>query len=89
VLSQEELEKLQKQNSRIVSAFSALKLEKNALKNWDIFYKRNETRFFKVSFLFLLPAHRKLAESLIIFEIILTENDSNKNMCFLLSYFKK
>lgn len=38
---------LEKQNSRIVSEFKALKLEKEAQKNWDLFYKRNETRFFK------------------------------------------
>jgi len=38
---------LEKQNSRIVSDFKAIKLEKDAQKNWDLFYKRNETRFFK------------------------------------------
>lgn len=38
---------LEKQNSRIVSDFKAQKLEKDAQKNWDLFYKRNETRFFK------------------------------------------
>ncbi|XP_059475547.1 tRNA N(3)-methylcytidine methyltransferase METTL6 [Neocloeon triangulifer] len=38
---------LGKQDSRLVSAFQALKLEKDAKKNWDLFYKRNETRFFK------------------------------------------
>lgn len=47
VLTEEELEKLQKQNSRVVSEFNAAKLEKDALRNWDLFYKRNETRFFK------------------------------------------
>jgi methyltransferase-like protein 6 len=47
ILSQEDIEKLEKQNSRLVSQFQAQKLEKEALKNWDLFYKRNETRFFK------------------------------------------
>jgi methyltransferase-like protein 6 len=46
--SPEEIEEiLRKQNSRRVTAFEAAKLEKEAKKNWDIFYKRNETRFFK------------------------------------------
>lgn len=38
---------LEKQNSRMVSDFQANKLETHAAKNWDMFYKRNETRFFK------------------------------------------
>lgn len=38
---------LEKQNSRMVSEFKANKLEVQAAKNWDSFYKRNETRFFK------------------------------------------
>lgn len=38
---------LEKQNSRMVSKFTANKLETQAAKNWDLFYKRNETRFFK------------------------------------------
>lgn len=38
---------LEKQNSRMVTEFKANKLEKDAQKNWDLFYKRNETRFFK------------------------------------------
>lgn len=46
-LTEEENQKLQKQNSRIVSKFQAEQLEKNAKKHWDLFYKRNETRFFK------------------------------------------
>lgn len=46
-LSDEDKEKLMKQNSRLVPAFQAQQLEKNARKHWDIFYKRNETRFFK------------------------------------------
>ena len=38
---------LEKQNSRMISEFKANKLEVQAAKNWDSFYKRNETRFFK------------------------------------------
>ena len=38
---------LEKQNSRIVSEFQASKLEREAQRNWDLFYKRNETNFFK------------------------------------------
>ncbi|PSN30278.1 Methyltransferase-like protein 6 [Blattella germanica] len=46
-LSPEEQCKLEIQNSRLVSIFHASKLEVDAKKNWDLFYKRNETRFFK------------------------------------------
>ena len=31
----------------LVSDFKQMKLEKEAQKNWDLFYKRNTTRFFK------------------------------------------
>ncbi|XP_053570251.1 tRNA N(3)-methylcytidine methyltransferase METTL6 [Bombina bombina] len=45
-LSPEEVGKLQ--NDRvIVSEFKQLKLEKEAQRNWDLFYKRNSTNFFK------------------------------------------
>lgn len=47
VLSNEEQQMLEKQNSRLVSEFKANQLEANAHKHWDIFYKRNDTRFFK------------------------------------------
>lgn len=47
MLSKEEAEKLKRQDSRLVSPFNAFKLEKEVQKNWDLFYKRNETRFFK------------------------------------------
>lgn len=47
LLSEEDQEKLQKQDNRLVTPFQAQQLEKNAKKNWDLFYKRNETRFFK------------------------------------------
>lgn len=46
-LSREDKEKLLAQNSRIVPEFKALQIEKDAKKHWDLFYKRNESRFFK------------------------------------------
>lgn len=46
-LSVEELARLDQQNSRLVPEFKAKQLEQNAQKHWDLFYKRNETRFFK------------------------------------------
>ena len=47
-LSEEQKAKLKKQESRgLVSSFKQLKLEQEAAKNWDKFYKRNETRFYK------------------------------------------
>merc|ERR1712047_48080 len=45
-LSQEEIEKL-KSDNQLVSDFKCAKLEKEALKNWDLFYKRNTTNFYK------------------------------------------
>lgn len=45
VLTKEEQEKLE--NEKPISEFRQNKLEKDALKNWDLFYKRNGTRFFK------------------------------------------
>jgi len=47
LLSAEETEKLLKQNETVVSDFKRNKLEVEARKNWDLFYKRNETRFFR------------------------------------------
>lgn len=46
ILSQEELDKL-KDDRVFVSEFKQQKLEKDAQKNWDLFYKRNTTNFFK------------------------------------------
>ena len=46
-LTPEEIEKMRAQNSRIVSEFKASQLERDAQKHWDLFYKRNDTRFFK------------------------------------------
>ena len=45
-LSPEEKEKLQN-DVTLVSNFKQLKLEKEAKKSWDLFYKRNKTHFFK------------------------------------------
>ncbi|XP_055542416.1 tRNA N(3)-methylcytidine methyltransferase METTL6 [Wyeomyia smithii] len=47
VLTQDEKTRLEEQNKRMVSEFQALKLEQEARKHWDLFYKRNEDRFFK------------------------------------------
>lgn len=45
-LTPDELEKLR--NDRVlVSDFKQQKLEMDAKKNWDLFYKRNTTNFFK------------------------------------------
>ncbi|XP_017777291.1 PREDICTED: methyltransferase-like protein 6 [Nicrophorus vespilloides] len=46
-LSEEEIRTLELQNSRLVSEHKAKMLEVEAKKHWDLFYKRNETRFFK------------------------------------------
>lgn len=46
ILSTEEEEKL-KRDQALVSAFKQQKLEKEAQKNWDLFYKRNSTNFFQ------------------------------------------
>lgn len=45
-LSEAEITKLQK-DVTCVSDFKRNKLEKEAQKNWDLFYKRNTTKFFK------------------------------------------
>lgn len=46
ILSSEEEDKLQRDRA-LVSDFKQQKLEKEAQKNWDLFYKRNGTNFFK------------------------------------------
>ncbi|XP_063054583.1 tRNA N(3)-methylcytidine methyltransferase METTL6 [Engraulis encrasicolus] len=46
VLSEQELDRL-KDDRVLVSEFKQQKLEKEAQKNWDLFYKRNTTNFFK------------------------------------------
>lgn len=47
VLTDDEKLRLAEQNKRMVTDFHARKLELEARKHWDLFYKRNETRFFK------------------------------------------
>lgn len=46
-LSAEEAASLERQNSRLVTEFKANQLEIHARRHWDLFYKRNETRFFR------------------------------------------
>lgn len=46
-LTTEEEEKLKLQNSRLISAYQANKINVESKKHWDLFYKRNDTRFFK------------------------------------------
>lgn len=46
-LSTEDEIKLKEQNKRLVTPFKVQQLEINAQKHWDLFYKRNEDRFFK------------------------------------------
>lgn len=46
-LTPEEIDKMRAQDSRLVSEFRANQLERDAKKHWDLFYKRNDTRFFK------------------------------------------
>lgn len=45
-LTQEELDRLGGERT-VVSDFKQMKLEREAQKNWDLFYKRNTTNFFK------------------------------------------
>ncbi|KAM4687986.1 tRNA N(3)-cytidine methyltransferase METTL6 isoform 1-T2 [Discoglossus pictus] len=45
-LTPEEAQKLQNDRD-LVSEFKQLKLEREAQRNWDLFYKRNSTNFFK------------------------------------------
>lgn len=46
-LTDDEKLKLEEQNKRLITGFKARQLEVQAQKHWDLFYKRNETRFFK------------------------------------------
>lgn len=45
-LTQEELDRLSSEKT-LVSEFKQMKLETEAQRNWDLFYKRNTTNFFK------------------------------------------
>ncbi|XP_043288666.1 tRNA N(3)-methylcytidine methyltransferase METTL6 [Venturia canescens] len=46
-LTSQEIDKMRAQDSRLVTEFRACQIEKESRKNWDLFYKRNDTRFFK------------------------------------------
>lgn len=46
-LTTEQIAQLNAQNSRLVPEHQANNLEKNAQRHWDLFYKRNSTKFFK------------------------------------------
>lgn len=46
-LTPEEIDRMKAQDTRLVSEFRANQLERDAKKHWDLFYKRNDTRFFK------------------------------------------
>ena len=46
-LTEYQRDALTKQNSRKCDEFRAEKFQKESQKHWDLFYKRNETRFFK------------------------------------------
>ena len=46
-LSHKKEEALELQDSRQCDQFRAEKFQREAKKHWDLFYKRNETRFFK------------------------------------------
>ncbi|XP_069354151.1 tRNA N(3)-methylcytidine methyltransferase METTL6 isoform X3 [Maniola hyperantus] len=46
-LTEEEKQRLELQNSRMIPEGKASKLEREARRHWDLFYKRNETKFFR------------------------------------------
>lgn len=46
-LNNEEIAKLEADQNNLVPAFRRQKLEKDAKKNWDLFYKRNLDKFFR------------------------------------------
>lgn len=46
-LTDDEKQRLVAQNSRLIPEAKAARLEKDAKRHWDIFYKRNETKFFR------------------------------------------
>ncbi|KAH3835358.1 tRNA N(3)-methylcytidine methyltransferase METTL6-like [Dreissena polymorpha] len=71
-LSTEEQEKLDK-DKQVLNDFKQNKLEKEAEKNWDLFYKRNTTKFFKdrhwTKREFTELTHFKDGERLVVFEV--------------------
>ncbi|KAM9310828.1 tRNA N(3)-cytidine methyltransferase METTL6 [Pholidichthys leucotaenia] len=46
-LTREQLDRLGGEQVTLISQFKQMKLEEEAQKNWDLFYKRNTTNFFK------------------------------------------
>jgi methyltransferase-like protein 6 len=46
-LSEEQQTQLECQDKRLCDTFRADKFQRESGKHWDLFYKRNETRFFK------------------------------------------
>ncbi|KAJ2946726.1 hypothetical protein O0L34_g12784 [Tuta absoluta] len=46
-LTDEEKQRLEAQNTRLIPEVKAARLEREAKRHWDIFYKRNETKFFR------------------------------------------
>ncbi|XP_050507065.1 tRNA N(3)-methylcytidine methyltransferase METTL6 [Diabrotica virgifera virgifera] len=70
-LSESEIQNLKLQNSRIISEYKANQLELEAKKHWDLFYKRNENRFFK-------DRHWTTRE----FEDLLNDQESDKLILF-------
>lgn len=46
-LTEAEMSRIREQDSRLVPEQKAQQFERDAKKHWDLFYKRNETRFFK------------------------------------------
>lgn len=47
ILTDEQKLTLEKQQTTLLKDYQSQKLEKEAKKNWDLFYKRHETKFFK------------------------------------------
>lgn len=72
ILTEEEQQRLDYQNSKLVSEYKAQMLEKEAQRHWDLFYKRNEDRFFK-------DRHWTTRE----FEELLGESDNKERKCLL------
>lgn len=70
-LTEEEKTRLDQQNSRLVPEFKAKTLEQQAQRHWDLFYKRNEDRFFK-------DRHWTTRE----FEELLGESNNDKKVLF-------
>ncbi|KAL1489377.1 hypothetical protein ABEB36_014286 [Hypothenemus hampei] len=66
ILSSDEIDRLKSQDSRLVTEHKSKELEVKAKKYWDLFYKRNETRFFR-------DRHWTIRE----FSELLGENNSN------------